>query len=151
MSMAASVGEGCIWSGRLVEKRQTQGVSNLLPGSVVLIERSCTSADACAVFHKSSARIQACENIESADPVIKISGLKQPHDECKNSFISGLRVVADMIGSWFNRRGMARVPRVTKSIDPDFSGEGFGWELGERIVLEVVDAYLSADQETLKV
>ena len=45
---------------------------------------------------------------------------------------------------------MTRVPRVTKNIDPDFSGEGFGRELGERVVLEVVDAYLSADQKTSK-
>ena len=48
-----------------------------------------------------------------------MSGLKQPHDECKNSFISGLRVVADMIGSWFNRKGMVRVSKMTKNIDPD--------------------------------
>ena len=43
---------------------------------------------------------------------------------------------------------MARVPRVTKNIDPGFGGEGFGRELRESVVLEVVDAYLSADQET---
>ena len=45
---------------------------------------------------------------------------------------------------------MARVPRVTKNIDPGFGGEGFGRELRECVVLEVVDAYLSADQETSK-
>ena len=79
-----------------------------------------------------------------------MSGLKQPYDECKNPFISGLRVVADMIGSWFNGKGMARVSKVMKKIDPDFSGGGFEWELGERVVLKVVDAYLSGDQEALE-
>ena len=34
-----------------------------------------------------------------------------------------------------------------KNMDPDFSVEGFERELREYIVPEVVDAYLSADQE----
>ena len=66
-------------------------------------------------------------------------------------FISGLQVVTDMIGLWFNGKGMVHVLKMMKNIDPDFSGQGFGWELGEHVILEVFDAYLSADQKTSKV
>ena len=39
---------------------------------------------------------------------------------------------------------------MMKSMDPGFSREGFGRELREYIVPEVVDASLSADREALK-
>ena len=39
---------------------------------------------------------------------------------------------------------------VMKSMDPGFSREGFGRELREYIVPEVVGASLSADREALK-
>lgn len=37
-----------------------------------------------------------------------------------------------------------------KAIDPTFNMEGFERELREYIVPEVVDAYITADQEALK-
>ena len=40
--------------------------------------------------------------------------------------------------------------RLMKSMDPAFNREGFERDLREYIVPEVVDAYLSADQEALK-
>ncbi len=40
--------------------------------------------------------------------------------------------------------------RLMKAMDPTFNREGFERELREYIVPEVVDAYLSADQEALK-
>lgn len=39
---------------------------------------------------------------------------------------------------------------MMKNLDPSFSMESFERELREYIVPEVVDAYLSADQEALK-
>jgi len=40
--------------------------------------------------------------------------------------------------------------RLMKSLDPAFNREGFERDLREYIVPEVVDAYLTADQEALK-
>ena len=40
--------------------------------------------------------------------------------------------------------------RLMKGMDPAFNREGFERDLREYIVPEVVDAYLSADQEALR-
>ena len=104
------------------------------------------------VVHELSARKQAWEDMKSANPVVKkFSELKQAYDESENSFVSGLRTVTDTIGSWFDENETAQVLRTMKNMDPDFSREGFERELREYIVPEVVDAYLSADREALKV
>ena len=104
------------------------------------------------VVHKLSGRKQAWEDMKSTNPVVKrFSELKQAYDESENSFVSGLRTVTDTIGSWFDENETAQVLRTMKNMDPDFSREGFERELREYIVPEVVDAYLSADREALKV
>ena len=54
------------------------------------------------------------------------------------------------VGSWFDENESARVHRMMKAMDPTFTLESFERELREYIVPEVVDAYLSADQEALK-
>lgn len=61
-----------------------------------------------------------------------------------------MRNVTDTIGSWFDENETAQVARLMKSMDPTFNRESFERELREYIVPEVVDAYLSADQEALK-
>ena len=104
------------------------------------------------VVHKLSGRKQAWEDMKSTNPVVKrFSELKQAYDESENSFVSGLRTVTDTIGSWFDENETAQVLRTMKNMDPDFSRESFERELREYIVPEVVDAYLSADREALKV
>ena len=54
------------------------------------------------------------------------------------------------MGSWFDENETAQVTRLMKNLDPNFDRESFERELREYIVPEVVDAYLSADQEALK-
>ena len=115
------------------------------------IDRSCTSAGASVVVHKLSARQQAWEEMKSTNPVLqKFSEFKQAYNESENSLVSGLRTVTDTIGSWFDENETAQVLRAMKNMDPDFNRESFERELREYIVPEVVDAYLSADRESLK-
>lgn len=103
------------------------------------------------VVHRLSPRQQAWKDIKSANPVLrKFSEVKQAYDESENSFVSSLRTVTDTIGSWFDENETAQVLRTMKNMDPDFNRERFERELREYIVPEVVDAYLSADQEALK-
>jgi import inner membrane translocase subunit TIM44 len=64
--------------------------------------------------------------------------------------VASVRSVTDTIGSWFDENETAQVTRLMMSMDPTFNRENFERELREYIVPEVVDAYLSADQEALK-
>ena len=64
--------------------------------------------------------------------------------------MSSLRSVTSTVASWFDENETARVLRTMKILDPSFSMEAFERELREYIVPEVVDAYLSADNEALK-
>ena len=64
--------------------------------------------------------------------------------------VSSLRSVTSIVASWFDENEAARVLRSMKLLNPSFSMESFERELREYIVLEVVDAYLSADNEALK-
>ena len=61
-----------------------------------------------------------------------------------------MRSVTQTIGGWFDENESAQVQRLMKAMDPTFNMESFERELREYIVPEVVDAYLSADQEALK-
>ena len=61
-----------------------------------------------------------------------------------------LRSVTSTVAAWFDENETARVLRSMKTLDPGFSMEAFERELREYIVPEVVDAYLSADNEALK-
>lgn len=76
--------------------------------------------------------------------------LKQQYDESEHPVVASVRNVTDTIGSWFDENETAQVARLMKSMDPTFNRESFERELREYIVPEVVDAYLSADQEALK-
>lgn len=76
--------------------------------------------------------------------------MRQVYDESENPVVSSMRNVTQTIGSWFDENENAQVQRLMKLLDPTFSREGFERELREYIVPEVVDAYLTADQEALK-
>ncbi|WVR09247.1 hypothetical protein IAU60_006312 [Kwoniella sp. DSM 27419] len=70
--------------------------------------------------------------------------------ESESPFVSALRTVGSKVGSLFEENETAQVIRAMKEIDPSFSMDGWTGELREYIVPEVVDAYLSADRESLK-
>ncbi len=76
--------------------------------------------------------------------------LRNSYEETENPVVSSIRSVTQTVGSWFDENETAQVMRLMKAMDPTFNREGFERELREYIVPEVVDAYLSADQEALK-
>jgi hypothetical protein len=61
-----------------------------------------------------------------------------------------VRSVTQTIGAWFDETEHAQVVRMMRLMDPTWEQETFERELREYIVPEVVDAYLSADKESLK-
>ena len=103
------------------------------------------------VLHKDSPRQERWNRIKETNPVFrKFSDLKEQYDESENPVVASLRSVTSTIGSWFDETENAQVQRMMKNIDPTFNMEHFERELREYIVPEVIDAYLSADQEALK-
>ncbi|KAF8159502.1 hypothetical protein B0H34DRAFT_788695 [Crassisporium funariophilum] len=108
-------------------------------------------AGAAVVLHKDSPRQEAWNKLKETNPVLKsFVSMRQAFDESENPVVSSVRSVTDTIGSWFDENETAQVMRLMKTMDPEFSRESFERELREYIVPEVVDAYLSADQESLK-
>ena len=76
--------------------------------------------------------------------------LRQSYDESEHPVVSSIRSVTSTIGSWFEENEYAQVVKQMRLLDPTFDRESFERELREYIVPEVVDAYLSADRESLR-
>lgn len=76
--------------------------------------------------------------------------LRENYYESESPAVETLRSVTSTIAGWFDENETAKVIRTIREIDPDFNIDGFTRELREYIVPEVVDAYLSADRESLK-
>ena len=103
------------------------------------------------VVHKDNAKREKWEALKGSNPVLRsFYSLRQQYDESENPVLSSLRSVTSTIGSWFDENETAQVTRISKYMDPTFSMETFPRELREYIVPEVVDAYLSADRESLQ-
>jgi hypothetical protein len=103
------------------------------------------------VLHKDSPRQEAWNKLKETNPILRSLGeLRQAYDQSENPVVSSMRSVTQTVGSWFDENETAQVMRMMKALDPAFNRESFERELREYIVPEVVDAYLSADQEALK-
>lgn len=70
--------------------------------------------------------------------------------ESDSPFVSVIRTIGTKVGSLFEENETAQVIRAMKALDPNFRMDRWTGELREYIVPEVVDAYLSADRESLK-
>lgn len=70
--------------------------------------------------------------------------------ESDSPFVSAIRTIGTKVGSLFEENETAQVIRAMKALDPNFRMDRWTGELREYIVPEVVDAYLSADRESLK-
>ena len=80
----------------------------------------------------------------------QLTGLQQAFDESENPVVSSVRSAAYTVKGWFDENETAQVVRMMRALDPGFTQAGFERELREYIVPEVVDAYLSADRESLQ-
>ncbi|WWC73315.1 uncharacterized protein I206_107282 [Kwoniella pini CBS 10737] len=70
--------------------------------------------------------------------------------ESDSPIVSVIRTVGTKVGSLFEENETAQVIKAMKEIDPSFRMDNWTGELREYIVPEVVDAYLSADRESLR-
>ncbi|EAU90477.1 import inner membrane translocase subunit tim44 [Coprinopsis cinerea okayama7 len=103
------------------------------------------------VVHKDSPRQEAWNKLKETNPILRsFVQMRQAYDESEHPVVSSMRSVTETIGSWFDENETAQVTRLMKAMDPTFNRESFERELREYIVPEVVDAYLSADQEALR-
>ncbi|PPQ98931.1 hypothetical protein CVT24_003558 [Panaeolus cyanescens] len=103
------------------------------------------------VLHKDSPRQEKWNKLKESNPLLRqFTQLRQAYDESENPVVLSMRSVTEKIGSWFDENETAQVMRMMKNMDPEFNREMFERELREYIVPEVVDAYLSGDQASLK-
>ncbi|RDB15850.1 Mitochondrial import inner membrane translocase subunit tim44 [Hypsizygus marmoreus] len=103
------------------------------------------------VLHKDSPRQEKWNKLKETNPLLRsLVQLRQAFDESENPVVSSVRSMTQTVGSWFDENETAQVMRLMKAFDPSFNRESFERELREYIVPEVVDAYLSADQEALR-
>ena len=76
---------------------------------------------------------------------------KKAWGESENPVISSIRGVTDSVSSFlFDETENAQVTRMLRAMDPSYDPETFQRELREYIIPEVIDAYLSADQQALR-
>lgn len=103
------------------------------------------------VLHKDSAKAERWETLKQTNPILRsFVSLQRAYEESENPVISSVRGVTSTIASWFDENETAQVIRQLRLMDPTFDLESFTRELREYIVPELVDAYLSADREGLK-
>jgi mitochondrial import inner membrane translocase subunit TIM44 len=103
------------------------------------------------VLHKDNEKHERWERLKQTNPLLRTwATWKQSYDESENPFVSSVRSVTDKIGGLFEENETAQVIRAFRALDPGFQMETFSVELREYIIPEVVDAYLGADKEALK-
>lgn len=104
------------------------------------------------VLHKDAEKMEKWDMLKETNPVLRgVYGLKRQYEESENPLVASIRGVTDTVGSFlFDETEQAQVIKLLKIMDPSFDMETFQRELREYIVPEVVDAYLSADKESLK-
>ncbi|KAG8913324.1 protein translocase subunit [Tulasnella sp. 408] len=109
------------------------------------------TARGAVVLHKDAEKFEKWDRMKENNPILRtLVGLRQQYDESENPLVASVRSVTERIGSLFDENETAQVIRAFRALDPSFDMESFSRELREYIVPEVVDAYLSADKEALK-
>lgn len=79
-----------------------------------------------------------------------LASFRESYNESENPVVSTLRSVTSTVGRFFDETETAKVTKWVKEMDPAFTTEAFLKDLREYIVPELVDAYVNADQQTLK-
>lgn len=80
----------------------------------------------------------------------KLAAWSHNYQESDNPFVVMSRTVTNTVGRIFDETETAKVTRWVRDMDPTFTQESFLRELREYIVPELVDAYVNADQPTLR-
>ncbi|GAA5866310.1 hypothetical protein JCM8547_000735 [Rhodosporidiobolus lusitaniae] len=79
-----------------------------------------------------------------------LANFSHSYQESDNPFVVMSRSVTNTVGRWFDETETAKVAKWVKEMDPSFTQESFLRELRDYIVPELVDAYVNADQPTLR-
>lgn len=76
--------------------------------------------------------------------------LKSIYEESENPLISTARSISDRVAGFFAENETAMVIKKFREMDPNFQVEPFLRDMREYILLEVLEAYVKGDTETLK-
>lgn len=110
------------------------------------------SAGEALVLHKDAEKREKWENLKETNPILRgLTDLRRAYNEAENPVITSIRGVTDSVSSFlFDETEQAQVIKLFKMMDPSYNQEVFSRELREYIIPEVIDAYLSADKDSLK-
>ncbi|KAK3341141.1 hypothetical protein B0T25DRAFT_557485 [Lasiosphaeria hispida] len=102
-------------------------------------------------LHKDAAWKEAWRDFRDSNKVVQgIFGMKNVYQESENPLISTARSITDRVAGFFAENETAQVIKKLRTMDPNFQVEPFLQELREYILPEVLEAYVKADVETLK-
>ncbi|KAI9511400.1 hypothetical protein F5148DRAFT_1274270 [Russula earlei] len=119
-----------------------------LPSEQIRLRR----AGGALVLHASSPRQLRWQQLRETNSILRrVATLQEAYQESENPVVLSLRSVTSTVASWFDENETARVLRSMKLLDPSLPiwSLSFEREPREYIVPEVVDTYLSADNEAL--
>lgn len=117
----------------------------------ILTRLTVIRAGEALVLHADADKTSRWESLKATNPLLRSFGsMRTAYDESENPVVSSVRSVTDTIGGWFEESETAQVTKILRQMDPAFEVESFHRELREYIIPEVVDAYLTADQESLR-
>ncbi|RVX71618.1 hypothetical protein B0A52_03802 [Exophiala mesophila] len=101
--------------------------------------------------HKDSAWRESWNKFKENSSVMqKLFNMKNTYEESENPLISTARSISDRVAGFFAENETAMVIKKFREMDPSFQMEPFLREMREYILPEVLDAYVKADVETLK-
>ncbi len=104
------------------------------------------------VLHADAEKREKWEAMKETNPFLRqFVSAKKAWGESENPVISSIRGVTDSVSSFlFDETENAQVTRMLRAMDPGYNPETFQRELREYIIPELIDAYLSADQQALR-
>ena len=118
---------------------------------IVSNESVCLSAGTNITVHKDSAWRESWNKFKENSSVMqKLFNMKNTYEESENPLISTARSISDRVAGFFAENETAMVIKKFREMDPSFQMEPFLREMREYILPEVLDAYVKADVETLK-
>ena len=128
-----------------------KSLEDISDSSFSLFPPSSRAGAALVLSKTASAPTSGWESYKTTSPVFqKLADIRERYDESEDPFISKVRSVTGWFGRLADENETAKVTRLMRIMDPGFEVEMFARELREYIVPEVLDAYLTGDQESLK-
>ncbi|PSS03629.1 hypothetical protein BD289DRAFT_358989 [Coniella lustricola] len=139
------------WVDKEERRKQREMREQLNGGRKIEVMEEDPNAGTNVTIHKDAQWKEAWTNFKDSNKFVQgVFGMKNVYNESENPLILTARSITDRVAGFFAENETAMVIKKFRSMDPAFQVEPFLRELREYILPEVLDAYVKADVETLK-